>query len=340
MSCCGSGTGAVSFCGFCGGCLPCSCNYTVVNQSGTGGTFSCANINLSGIGVFDSQSGNTFQFRGVTSSTAYLGVVLDATNHTIVLSIDTTALANALPQATTVQKGVGETAIDAEALAKASTTHFLTPSNLAALGASTTFAGFTAYATNAQAITGTSTTLAVTPAALAAVLATGPSRQTFANAVARAAATPAFIGELGYQSDTGQLYIGYGVAAGFWRAIITDGIQNDISGFQISTGTVVMFSKLQINMGGILDFFGGTVETNGVVVPANSVLITSGTPGTVSSSLINTFASTANVDMGWSGFTNSAVRKTCDCNTVTVAQLAQIVDTLINVLKTPVLPAT
>ncbi|CAN7625497.1 hypothetical protein [Aminobacter sp. LjRoot7] len=50
-----------------------------------------------------------------------------------------------------------ELATDAEAQAKADITRALTPSNLAALGASTTFAGLVELATAAEVLTGTDT---------------------------------------------------------------------------------------------------------------------------------------------------------------------------------------
>jgi hypothetical protein len=52
---------------------------------------------------------------------------------------------------------IGDVASDAEAVAKSSTTKLLRPVNLAALGASETFAGFVERATNAEALAGDST---------------------------------------------------------------------------------------------------------------------------------------------------------------------------------------
>lgn len=74
--------------------------------------------------------------------------------------------------ATTVVQGIVELATNAEAIAKASTTTVLTPSNLTALGATDTFAGLVELATDAEAIAGISTTVAITPANLTAALAT------------------------------------------------------------------------------------------------------------------------------------------------------------------------
>lgn len=72
-------------------------------------------------------------------------------------------------QATTTVMGIGETATNAEAVSKASTTVFLTPSNLATgnYQASATFEGLVELATQAEVTAGTDTTRAVTPATLA-----------------------------------------------------------------------------------------------------------------------------------------------------------------------------
>lgn len=73
-------------------------------------------------------------------------------------------------QATTTVAGIGETATNAEAVAKSSTTVFLTPSNLATgnFQASTTFEGLIELATQAEVDASSDTTRAVTPATLAA----------------------------------------------------------------------------------------------------------------------------------------------------------------------------
>ncbi len=336
MSCCGSGV--TGLCGGCG-CNPCSCIYQVINETNpVSGVTNVTCVNLSGICVVDAFQAGTIYFRGVASNSALLTVSLDATNHVVLLDLDVNGIAAALPQATTTQRGVGETATDAEALAKFSTTVFVTPSNFAAMAASTTFAGFTAYATNAQAITGTSAALALTPANLTAVFATNPLQRIFADSVARAAATPLFIGQWGYQSDTGQQYVGYGGAPGFWRAIITDGVQNDIQGFQISTGTLSMLSTLQMSNGSVLDFSSGQIAVNGGV-QTDSLIGTDNTGTGTAYQLIN-FLSAFQVRTGYTPFTNPATIRTCNTGTVTLQQLAQLVGTLIEDLKAFLTPAT
>lgn len=67
------------------------------------------------------------------------------------LSLTGTTLSASVPDATTSTKGIGETSTDAEAQAKSSGSVFLTPSNLAALAASETFAGFAERASSGEA---------------------------------------------------------------------------------------------------------------------------------------------------------------------------------------------
>ena len=81
-----------------------------------------------------------------------------------------------LATATTTNEGiVSELATNAEAQAKSDTSRVLTPSNLAALTASTTFEGLVELATDAEAVAVTATNRAVTPANLAAVFASPPA---------------------------------------------------------------------------------------------------------------------------------------------------------------------
>ncbi len=73
--------------------------------------------------------------------------------------------------ASTTAKGLTEYATDGEAQAKASTDTVLTPSNLAAIGASETAAGLAEIATEAEALAGSDALRYITPATLAAVIA-------------------------------------------------------------------------------------------------------------------------------------------------------------------------
>lgn len=209
-------------------CSNCGCNYIVNLPDNPVAEYTAANLNIGGIGVYDSTTNSEFGFRGIISDNAALTVVLDAPNFTINLDLDVASIATQLPQATTSQAGVGETATDAEAIAKASTIAFVTPSNFAAMASSTTFAGLVELATNAETQAGASATLAVTPAGLASVTSAQKVTQVFADAVARAAATPLFEGQYGYQTDTNQTYSGFAVAAGSWVNVLVEGATNTL----------------------------------------------------------------------------------------------------------------
>lgn len=94
---------------------------------------------------------------------------LTSSNSSITFTPGAGSLGLAVTQATTTQLGGAETATDAEAIAKASASVVVTPSNLAALGSSDTFAGLVELATDAETRTGTDTSRATTPANVAAL---------------------------------------------------------------------------------------------------------------------------------------------------------------------------
>lgn len=351
----------MSCCNTCGSTQGCNCQYTVVLPDNPVEAYTCANINLTGIGVYDSQNGNEFDFRGITSGNNSLLVTLDAGNNSILLTFNIQQIIDDLPDATTTQRGVLETATDAEAIGKALNNKILTPSNLAAIGATTTFSGLIEIATNAEALTGASTSLAITPANLAYVNAAQLTTVVFADAVARAAAVPTFAGQFGQQNDTGQSYCAYGTNAGEWSLLVSE--SGDNSGiFAFNTASVAFTgastlqigdtinpasldvsaaSFLNITATASLNLDGGSkLQISATSIPADSVVITGGVAGNPSSKLINTFISTSNTQTGYTAFANGATLRTCDTATVTLAQLAQIVGTLITDLKAVKLPAT
>lgn len=205
------------------GCSPCSCSprpSVCCTPTTESVEYTFENGNLVGIGFFDNETDNLVQFRGAVSNSAALTITLDAANNVLVFDFDDEALILDIPDATTTQRGILETATNGEALAKAATDKILTPSNLAALGSTTAFAGLVELATNAETIAGISTTLAVTPAGLAAAGATN-STTTFADAVARGGASATFAGQFGVQLDTDQAYVSFGTGAGQWYPIFT-----------------------------------------------------------------------------------------------------------------------
>lgn len=349
--------------------IPCSCQprpafcCTPTTESVT---YTFENGNLTGVGTFDNETDNLVQFRGIVSDSASLTVTLNATDNTIVLAFDSSALITDIPDATTTQRGILETATNAEALAKAATDKILVPSNLAALGSTTSFAGLVELATDAETIAGTSTTLAVTPAGLAAVGATN-TLTTWADAVTRAGATPTFDGQIGTQLDTNSPWVASGTGAGDFDIQVAASDSNFVissAGAPIwsvaTTWTIsgagdveftglnsIAFSTVPVEFTGLVEFGasvdfqnGSVIQAAGVDVPANSVLITGGLAGHLTSYAISNFLSAANTQTGYTDFANPAVLRTCDTATVTLPQLAQIVGTLINDLKALQVPAT
>ena len=352
------------------GCNPCSCSprpAVCCTPTVESVTYDFENANLTGIGVFDNETNNLVQFRGLVSDAASLTITLNATDNTLVFDFDSSALVADLPDATTTQRGILETATDAESLAKAANDKIVTPSNFAAMGSTTTFAGLTAYATNAQTITGTSTTLAVTPAGLAAAGALYGTT-TFADAVARAAAVPAFAGQFGTQLDTDIPYISTGTSAGNWAPLLINGATNKNTGVIIDldgsvftftgSGCLTITGSAQFDVQSIqstftdgtmklgdtgltqnVDFFDTNIRIGGIDATAQSVFITQGS-GTLATALINTFVSSANTQIGYTAFANPATLRTLDTATATTQQIAQCLGTLIADLKAVKLPAT
>ena len=144
----------------------------IVFHSATGGSY---------ISLQDGNQGNTPAFNG-GAGTAFWGVfsqqgaagagsgdVLGANNGTDFASAATT-FANLKQDATTSATGVLEIATDGEAQAKSATDKALVASNLAALGASATFAGLVELATPAEIVTGTDTDRAATAEGVQAAL--------------------------------------------------------------------------------------------------------------------------------------------------------------------------
>lgn len=308
------------------GCNPCSCTPSpsvCCAPTVESVTYTFENANLVGIGFFDNETDRLVQFRGAVSNSAALTITLDAGNNVLVFDFDDEALVLDLPDATTTQRGILETATNAEALAKAATDKILTPSNLAALGSTTTFAGLVELATDAETIAGVSTTLAVTPAGLAAASVLSGTT-TFVGAVERAAAVATFDGQFGTQLDTEQAYVAGSTAAGDWNSILTFGANNFVSattsvqmgGFGLtlvgngdfvlqnttfsSIGSASTFENSTTNFGvlagnpQVVNLANAVLQVAGVDVPNNSVLVTAGGVGIPSSRLLNTFLSTAN----------------------------------------------
>lgn len=89
-------------------------------------------------------------------------------------------------------------------------------------------------------------------------------------------------------------------------------------------------ASIFIETGTTLDFdTTATIAVNSVNIPANSVLITSGTAGRPSSKLINTFLSTSNTSI-WAAPTGLTSKATFDPATATLPEIGQRLAALIN----------
>lgn len=300
MSCCSCGNN----------CSPgCGCLYMVI-PGDPSGSYSLMNVNTLGVGVADGQDGTQFNFRGVASANNSIIVTYDAGSHAIMLTLDIDEIINDLPDATTTQRGVLETATDAEAIAKVAVDKILTPSNLAALGSSTTFAGLTEYATGPETLAMASGVLAVTPLGLASLISTLGTTTTWADAAARAVLVPDFAGQVGVQLDQDILWIARGIVAGdFDRPVF--GLGSNFNFSPASQTLLDLNGQDWITTNGDFhlegcDFIFGTITpcdfdwgavTNlliaSVQIPASSVLGTAAA-GVPTSRLLNTFLSNAN----------------------------------------------
>src|SRR5690606_36870500 len=129
-----------------------------------------SNANVEGQGVFFQQDGTSVEFYGIMNTDGYLTVKLDTNNKDISIDIDPDVISGSIPDSTTTVKGKVALATDVEAQAKSSTTKVLTPSNLAAVTASTPATGLVELATSPETVTGTDTQRATTPAGVKAAL--------------------------------------------------------------------------------------------------------------------------------------------------------------------------
>lgn len=313
------------------------------------------NDNLAGIGVWETLQGTVVSFRGIESGNALMTAVHNAANRTVLLTIDINAIAAAFPAATESVSGILEVATQAETNAGALDTKIITPLKLFTMAATEAQRGVLELATQAEVTTGTNDTTAVTPLKLATNLATQKLTRTFADAVARAAAVPAFKGQFGYQLDTQQPYTAGSVVAGDWQqvfgevttlsgvAAVIDATAGSSITFQ-STGATGSIDFINLTIGISSSIYnwaaGNTFRLSGVAMPANSLLRTTAAAGTLSSITIASFVSNQNTQAGYTAFTNPATIRTLDTSTATLQQVAQCLGTLIEDLKAVRLPAT
>lgn len=137
---------------------PICCNPTVESI-----TYSFENANLVGIGFLEGVTDTLVQFRGIVSESPALILTLDTDTNAIVIDFNGDLLIGDIPDATTTQRGMLETATNGEAVAKAANNKIVVPSNFAAMAATETFAGFAEIATQAETNSGVNDLAFVTP---------------------------------------------------------------------------------------------------------------------------------------------------------------------------------
>lgn len=327
--------------------------------------YASENGNLNGIGILDSNTSSLGTFRGVVGDGTYISTTLDAGNKSVVVSLIAAAIPAAIPQATETVSGKGEVATQAETNAGVSDVAFLTPLKLQNRVASTTGKGIIEIASLGEVNALADASLAVTPYTFGQHLLTRKFTTTWANAAARAAATPEFDGQIGVQLDTELVYTATGLAVGNWQQTFiqanTTTVFTGVTAFDIPNATtfvlrtdgtdvlvVIDYSvriqsacTLRMENGSFFDFSTtARLQINSVTVPANSVPITSSTAGQMASKLIADFISTSNQQTGWGTPTGVLTRTAFDASTVTLPQLGERVAALITDLKAKLLPAT
>jgi hypothetical protein len=343
-------------------CRPgCGCRIVVL-PSNPVQQWNFESIGMIGTPMLAGVDGMNVQFFTVASGNTSLVVTLDAGNGAVLFTLNIGQIVSDIPDASEVQRGVLETATTAEALGKAAINKILVPSNLAALGASQTFAGLVELATSAETQAGISSTLAVTPAGLASVVATLSTPTVWADAAARAGDAPAFVGQIGVQQNTLIAWIGSGTSAGDFDVpvmtldntnnVMTNATAINLGGQTLTFGLgdfsffggIATFTDGIFRLGGSgttdVDFnAGANLQIGGVTMPLQTLLGTS-SAGTPNAWPIASFLSSLNTQTGYTPVTNGAVRRTFDCNTVTLPELAQAWGTLVEDLKAALLPAT
>lgn len=242
-------------------------------------TITAENINLAGYGVLDSFEDNYLAFRGVSSADGYITVNINDTNKTIEIGLDPEVVNGSLPDATESIKGKIALATAVEAQAGLNDEKAVTPLKLALVTATVARRGLVELATSIETEAGVDNTRAVTPEGLNFTLSNYIPPTEFADAAARNLAVPQFIGQLGLQQNTGVIYYANGLDGGDWESGNLD--SPDISG--------------------TVNFIGNTWQINSVDIPANSVVITTGTAGVPSSALLSTFVRTSGTSTSAAG---------------------------------------
>lgn len=263
------------------------------------------NDNLAGFGTLDRQEGQSLFFRGVSAG-EYITVNLDPDTKSIVIDVDPDLISGSFPDATYDVKGKIKLAAWADVISGLNDTDAITPLSLNLVTATVARRGLVELATSIEAQTGSDSERAVTPSALNFVLGSRVETRVFANAAARAAAQGSHVGQIGIQSDTGAIYQAYGLNIGEW-----DGVNLDAP-----------------TISNAINFVGSTWSLNSVLIPANSIVGTTPTAGTPTSYPITDFLGTGSATSSYV-IDNALTDRDFDADTVTVAELADVVATLI-----------
>lgn len=219
------------------------------------------NNNLAGIGVFDNVTNGLVSFRGIEGDGEFIGVTLDATNHAVKLSV----LGGVI---------VGQTFVNAAARAAA------VPSFVGQLGVEQDT--LTPYLSNG-------TTAGDWQASF---LTNGVNNALTANTVfvVNAGGTKLFeisdgVGNSVIFGDSTAFFDING-SSNFNGAVVFNA-QTQVEDAVLEIGSS---STLQVDSGGAVNMVTGSLlKNNGVTIPANSVLTTSGVAGHLSSALLSGF---------------------------------------------------
>lgn len=236
---------------------------------------SISNANIEGQGLFFQKVGNEFQFYGLMNTDGYITVTLDADNKAVSIDIDPELISGSIPDSTKTVKGKTAYASDAEAVAQASQTKALTPSNLAALIASTAATGLVRLATGPETVTGTDTAKATTPAGVKAAVDAAKAIQVVADSPGRTSATPAYVGQLLYQSNNGTWWTGTSLTTGGWemKTVTNSNVANQmVSGasFSNATGTITFDATNGVSFSGVSNLSSSLQFRIGGVLPSSS----------------------------------------------------------------------
>jgi hypothetical protein len=271
------------------------------------------NINLTGVGVYDGEVLDEFQFRGINSTNAFITVSFNAATDSIDLTFNSTSLnptitfANAATRANTAPQFDGQVGVQLD-------TEVIYVGDGVGVGS---WISRTLFLIN-QTVNATATASTVTLDGGAIVIQSPAVSGSWQFDGITVSLTNAGLQLVGANADL--------TLSGTARILATS-----------ATGEIRNFglerfgddTRVWIGDGG-----GGTI-----IMPASSVLVTTATAGQPSSKAINTFLSTSNVQV-YGVPTGTLDRTTFDTAVVTLPELAERVAALITDLQATLKPST